>query len=1321
MTAPNATPPLEPSGIAQFVEHDRCPRYLKQRVEPGDEPNARDWREAFGVMNIALLGKGHEFEAEQLEWLAADAAHVIAPDLEDQTKAGVPDIPIDETWAATVSDRTAQLTAAIEHAATHPTPDDDTPYTLLYQAPLGGTLGEQPVYGDADCIAIAPADTTPHTNSDDTDIEAAVVARVIDCKSAHDEQPAHRVQVATYCALLEQTLAEGPSDIDCRIEASVLTQAQGSKNTPPQSPFALPTFRRSEWELFVTQLLAEDGPVDTALTSDLQALPFALDQVCNNCAYREACATRAVENPREPQSLALLGLDMSTQRTLQEVGLDSLHDVATLCAPQRETTPTAEPPQLPIDPPQKRTLEKALPMPIYELVLRAQALYGKIEPDYPEYRTPPAIPGNDWVPLPDDRCAGWGNLETAEPGELIHVSLFVRPEATIDRIGALGATVTADAYDEQITIGEVIEAVPDDPTIAATVEKRLLNRFLRELFGAIETVATALGDPEQAVIHGYTFSDHELEALIEALERHRDTLDRARALRALCSLHEDGHTDPDQSMVTAVQPILNEQFALQSPSQGLVSVVEQFDTTWTINSLDPLDGRPDSPLLREIFGEQFLSDAVPYLSADPDPGIRLHLARGPLAEGPTAEALDRPNATPDGWYRIRKRSGGQFPIEYLWAAVPKRPGEDTPRLHPESVDEWAVDEEHQPLYRQEIRRFYDRTDAATEAIQPDDVAYLAERLSKSLQRLVEAIPYKDAYQRKEPIDVTRLDQFELPVRTLPGAARDDLRMEYGAAREATIEHYRGSLRERARSGRSMPIRCTDYTLADDGTLRITAEFAYEALFADPNTAARVAQQARLRATEGTSGGSWRLLTPLKSTDPEAATAITAVAGQPRVEPAVDEPADTKHSPPVFVSELDGTTGTIVLTALPHRFRRYGSRFRVDHCGWQCPTGSNLTDPDTPPAEREGYVAGRWPVWIEPGERYCLDPMVDAFSAPKADRALRPETVTHNVGYHQLQATYSRGQPQPRPLEESIRAGVERFCAQLAASDACLTPNAAQQRFITALERPLVPLQGPPGTGKTSGAIAPALLARAYAHTRQDRPFTGLVVAPSHEAVDAVLAGVVGCLDDWRTDWTGLSELELLRVTPTPIPPDTPRADTTATQVAVTYAAYHSDAGAETIETLAPTPEEAPTPQLVFATPPTVYHILGLLAKATPAIEGTTAPAAMRYPPGLADVVCLDEASMLTIPQLLVATSALAPDGQTLLVGDHRQLATVSTVEWAETRRRPLTETGAYHSALAYVQQLAAATASDTLTTGAGTPTQSVLSQFGIDTTTEGPQ
>lgn len=57
----------------------------------------------------------------------------------------------------------------------------------------------------------------------------------------------------------------------------------------------------------MTRLLDEHGPVGTALETDLEELPFALDLVCNNCAYREACATQAIEYLRGMHSLTSWG------------------------------------------------------------------------------------------------------------------------------------------------------------------------------------------------------------------------------------------------------------------------------------------------------------------------------------------------------------------------------------------------------------------------------------------------------------------------------------------------------------------------------------------------------------------------------------------------------------------------------------------------------------------------------------------------------------------------------------------------------------------------------------------------------------------------------------------------------------------------------------------------------------------------------------------------------------------------------------------------------------------------------------------------------
>ena len=112
------------------------------------------------------------------------------------------------------------------------------------------------------------------------------------------------------------------------------------------------------------------------------------------------------------------------------------------------------------------------------------------------------------------------------------------------------------------------------------------------------------------------------------------------------------------------------------------------------------------------------------------------------------------------------------------------------------------------------------------------------------------------------------------------------------------------------------------------------------------------------------------------------------------------------------------------------------------------------------------------------------------------------------------------------------------------------------------------------------------------------------------------------------------------------------------------------------------------------------------------VDGDSAPAAMRHAEGLADVVCVDEASMLNLPQFLLAGSVLKPAGQTLLVGDHRQLATVTETDWSETRRKPLLDTNTYYSAIEYIQELAATTATHSTATDGGR--QSVLDRFLVD-------
>ena len=1397
--------PLDPSAIAQFVEHHHCPRYIKQQVAPGDEPDDRDWREAFGLMNITLLGNGKEFEARQIEALATEATKIIGPELEDPDNTDTPDISIDDTWADSPEERRQQLLEALEDAADLSPTDDQTPYILCYQAPLGGHLGAFDVWGEVDCLVLSPAESmateTNRTAGQDTantlsesnteqlettvgegvgecqasvpakqthteDTDAEVNARILDIKSASEQQPSHHVQVAVYSALFDQFLSSVPTP-QCGIETSVLTHETAARPGQSLHPLSLPTFPHEGWQLTVKQTLAADGKIDTALSEDLDELPFAVDYVCDNCAYKEACVTRAVEDPTATSSLALLGFNPTTQQKLQHAGISSLRELSELLPRQEGYRPTDESPTVNLQPSQQRALEQALPEPIHETVQRAQALRGKLDPNYDEFHSPPVIPGKDWIPLPDDRFDGWSNICDADKGELIHVALFVRPDTAINRIGTLGACIHAKNYDEYITIGDVIDAVPDNPELATTVESELLERYLDQVFEAIETVASEVGDSKESVIHCYTFTPQEAEALAEALERHSDTLEKARAMRALCSLHEDGSSDIDQSMLSPVQKILSDQFALAYPSEGLLSVAEQFVQGWSIDIIDPPGERDTDPPLRAIFREQFLANRVPYVQDNP--GISLNHAPGSVGEqtaGPAKHA-----SSPAGFYPVRKRAGAQFPLEYIWAVTPKEPTDNSPRLRPEIVNEWTLDDETKQHYKQEIGKFYYRTNNKSQQLQRSDVEYLAERISYTLMRVIKDIPYKNAYHPKEPLDVRRLSEFELPVSRLPEAARDYLRIEFGTQQTNILEHYKQPLRQRARSGHSIPVRCTEITIEDDGSLTISGELAYEVLFEDQATAAEVAQQARLRSNDGPGSGSWRLLTrfqsvpdkpqntdtagtnetsaaPTHATDTDGATTavdtdVSAAASghssmdsagtaqrNPNAALTVDDSAAIKHSPPVLVEDIDTRSGEISLTTFPIRFQRYGSNYRLNHCGWQSPDATNVDNLQETPSERDPYIADREPVQIEAGEVYMLDPMVDDFGAGKADTALKPNNIAQNALWQQLQIVRQTGQL-PRSGIASTD-GVEEFIDRLAATDNYFKPNSDQQSFIRAVDRSIVPLQGPPGTGKTSGAITPALLARVYANATNDESLAGIVTAPSHEAVDTVLESVVSCLDSWQqeAETDDFADLTLLRVLPSAPPSEPERPDSDVDSVDVTYANYHNAAGEGDIKQVARQVWNASSESsqcLLFATPATLYQSLKLVAECHSGIDGDSAPKAMRHD-GLFDIVCCDEASMLPIPQLLLAGSVLKPAGQTLLVGDHRQLPTVTETDWEDSLRRPLTETKAYLSALDYIRWLNETGSGRSVTTASVTNTntppkstrnngdQTQLLDFGLDET-----
>jgi len=1309
--------PLDPSILAQFIKHDRCPRYLAQAVDPDGESQARNWSEAFGLLNLSLLGDGKVTEAEQVEQIAQHASIIIAPDPPDDTSVpGHPHLEIDKTWndPASLRPPAQQIRDAVRRAATLESSDDRPPYVLLYQPPLRGEINNLAVSGSADLIALAPANAVgsdiveTRSVSTDSPTDASitedrqseqvvpnggggenstpdVVARVIDIKSAHEEQAAHRVQVGIYCSLLEMTFDRSDElNVSCRIGGAICI-----KESTATTPFELDGFRQAEWQLFVRELLDDGGAVDRALDYDISDTPFAISQVCNNCNFKEACSVRAVEQVQSPASLALLGLPPDTQRRLCNLGIDSLAAFADLLPRDQSPTPTDTPDLTSLDSELLIELEQALPGPTHEYIQKAQAIRGEYDPQYPAYPWPPALKGRGFVPLPNDAHARWGNLADKGTGDLIHVALIIRPDSTIDRVASLGACVTAENYDGYETMGEVIDAIPDDAAASSTAERELLKRFLENLFTTIESVASDIGDSTNAALHFYTYTTYAEEALIDALDRHLDC-GVVQGMRDLLSLRADARHNTDQTICSTVLPIINNHFALLAPSRGLLSVVEQFDSDWHMDKFDPPSNRPDAPRLRVTFSHKFLNRRLPLV--DQGDHVRVDLSDELLSD-------------PYGWSAIRKRNGAQFPLEYIWAVTPENSDDDTPRLTTSVIGEWGLDEENRSAYEREIEQIRARSAQSEDRVRREDVTYLLERLAFALVTLVDNIPFKNNFIEKQPLDTTQLDQFSIGGRGLSATLRDYLGMEFGARCEEVESLYRQPLRIRLRTGRSLPVRCVDYTVRDDGTLIIDGELAYETV-ADSEVADGLRQRLRASGSDEDSagGGSWRVLTPLvpisedsvnkdltessiDTTQSQSATLYPTTVPSPRgprtnYTECLEQPTDIRKSPPGMIEEIDIESGSISLRVFPHQFQKQGSRFRRDHRDWVTPTAGKEKGPEsseeTPP-----------PVAIITDGLYVLDPMIDDFSSPKADNALRPDTISANALYQDIQTVRETGNTPPCgafPMDP-----VDSMIDRLINSPDVLTPTADQRAFIKEVIHGIVLLQGPPGSGKTSGAIAPAVLARAFARAQSDDPCVGIITGPSHTAVDGVLDDVASQLAHYRAAWGDfLPDLELIRVLPGD--PDDMSLNTEAESIDPTYCSYATDTGSTQLSSIAgkycspqhrQTDDSIPAPCLLFATPSTLSQSLKIIAETLDTIDGKSAPAAMRHTPGLVDFLCVDEASMLDLPRLMLAGSTLRREGQALLVGDYRQLSTVQQHDWASERRRPIITQQPHLSSLDY--------------------------------------
>ncbi|HWG91600.1 MAG TPA: AAA family ATPase, partial [Candidatus Thermoplasmatota archaeon] len=275
----------------------------------------------------------------------------------------------------------------------------------------------------------------------------------------------------------------------------------------------------------------------------------------------------------------------------------------------------------------------------------------------------------------------------------------------------------------------------------------------------------------------------------------------------------------------------------------------------------------------------------------------------------------------------------------------------------------------------------------------------------------------------------------------------------------------------------------------------------------------------------------------------------------------------------------------------------------------------------------------------------LDEMVDDLNADKILEALQ-----HAQG-NPLHRLLIEG-PYTRPAAEAAKAAAERFAAAVDALEAPRVPTPPQRRFSTdTLDGPLHLLQGPPGTGK-SHTTGWAVLTRAVAAHAEGRMFRAVVTAKTHSAIRVLLESIA----KKRGKFTAAHPDSILR------------------HLLIAKMGEGDDDLPAGVFPLNPydRPERVgPTlgaPAVVVgATPGGLYSLLKRHLGQVPWTEP------------LFDLVVIDEASQMGIPEALLACAFLKPDGQILVVGDHRQMPPILAHAWDSEARRSALDVRPYLS------------------------------------------
>jgi len=578
----------------------------------------------------------------------------------------------------------------------------------------------------------------------------------------------------------------------------------------------------------------------------------------------------------------------------------------------------------------------------------------------------------------------------------------------------------------------------------------------------------------------------------------------------------------------------------------------------------------------------------------------------------------------EGYYPARARFGDQIPIEYVWAAKGRLDNREEKGLAKIFLEKRMWCD-----YPQKTRRITD-----------EELALMGLKLCLALEHIERSLSIRNRRLGKKPIAVPKISEFSLGPVTLERSCREFLDLEYFAKRQEMYQHYAMLPYQRVDSGRSLIFECTGVEETEREFV-VQGRLVYEGLGVPK--ADCIANACRVKGSEGSSSGDWMVVTELRRNEEGH---FEEVQGR--------SPSEVERSARAIVDKVNSRKLELTLKVV-----NWPSGRKRKYSAWH-----NLPTIDPEKAKSKYmqlFEVGRW---------YILDELADDIISDRAAKCL--DYASSNVLYCLLE-TFLAGKSMASRVALP-QAAATSFLKWVEGSS--LPPNEEQKRFVDRVfgEEAIVMLQGPPGTGKTE-TLQLAVLAHVAAHKAGSRCRV-LMVAPTHKAIHEFVSKLAGC---WR-DYCGgggkdLEDLRIYRVLSSDVSSVKPLEG-------VKYVNYHEDLeavgelsgclmGQSTLVSVG-----SGFPLVLCATPPGLY---GLMKK----IGGSEPP----WGEGFFDLLVVDEASMMRLPELILSGSFLCKSSQILVAGDHRQLPPIQAHNWEKEDRRTLEELASFLSAMDFLRLL----------------------------------